>query len=209
MNRKRLLALLLVFSTGIVVTTISFAAWEVRHIDNNSGNVEDGLYEVIYHYDQTSQKVSSLELTSGFDLLEFDPSVEDLANERYAFLGWKIGSSSEMTSKTNAKVFTNQISHTPKDLLSEYDNVPADNIIHLWECWSNQIPSDKVLLTITYNTNQLHYQLVNAISKYYLFNITIPGYEAESFKYNDIDYSLNNYIDLATYGGKKVSLIAN
>lgn len=157
----------------------------------------------------TSQKVSSLELTSGFDLLEFDPTVEDLANERYASLGWKIGSSSEMTSKTNAKVFTNQISHTPKDLLSEYDNVPADNIIHLWECWSNQIPSDKVLLTITYNTNQLHYQLVNAISKYYLFNITIPDYEAESYKYDDIDYTLNNYIDLATYGGKKVSLIAN
>ena len=114
-----------------------------------------------------------------------------------------------MTSASYATIFTNSIAHTPQDLLSQYDNKPEDNVIHLWECWSNQIPSDKVLLTITYDTNKLHYQLVNASSKYYLFNITIPGYETESFKYNDIDYSLNNYIDLATYGGKKVSLIAN
>ena len=156
----------------------------------------------------TSQKVSSLELTSGFDLLEFAPTVDDLANERYEFLGWKIGTSTEMTSASYATIFTNSIAHTPQDLLSQYDNKPEDNVIHLWECWSNQIPSDKVLLTITYDTNKLHYQLVNASNKFYLFNVNIPNYKANGFIYNEVELMLGDSINIISYGGQKVSLTA-
>ena len=209
MNRKRLLPILLMFSALIVLITISFAAWEIRLLENEQGKAESSLYNIQYHYENSNsqERLESLELNSGFDLLELKATQYDLKNHRYEFLGWKVGSDTQVYE--TSYIYTNFVSHSVKDLLVEYDETLTDNTIHLWECWSNQIPSDKVLLTITYDTDKLHYQLVNASSKYYLFNIAIPDYEAESFKYNDIDYSLNNYIDLATYGGKKVSLIAN
>lgn len=207
MKRKGLLCLLFILALGIIFTTISFATWEIRYLENNSGQVEENLYSIQYHYgdSSTKEKVSSLELTSGFELLVFDETPEDLANGKYVFLGWKVGTESSIIGST---IYTNLKSHTIKDLLEEYVEVPSDNIIHLWECWTTTIPSSKVLLTISYNTNDYHYQLVGASSIFSLINIVIPGYTAEYFIYDSKTYNINEFIDLSSKGGQNVEIIA-
>ena len=135
----------------------------------------------------------------------FEETSEDLANGKYVFLGWKVGTASSIIGST---IYNNLKSHTIKDLLEEYVEVPSDNIIHLWECWTTTIPSSKVLLTISYNTNDYHYQLVGASSIFSLINIVIPGYTAEYFIYDSKTYNINEFIDLSSKGGQNVEIIA-
>lgn len=195
---KKGIRLFLIISTSLLlVSGVSYASFLISKIENNEGEVIDNTYTITLHYDNTTKVLSSLEEDSGFEL-------PILTYEDKTFNGRSF--------EANSNTITSKDIMSVKDIKTLGGTFNKNNAIDLYANVLDKVPEGKVLLKVTDGTptnNLAPYSILTNAGTFSVFNIRygynnisdiiVLFYDSSGNQITDGQKRINETIDLTAY----------
>ena len=138
MKKKLLIILIPIFIVIVGITGIVYASWIVA-TTSKSEEIVDATYKIDLVDGSDITTYQLLEIESNFYL----PEKQNILEEKKFFVGWSLTSDG-----------TGDIAPGDYNLKTYLANIDSNNKLTLYAIWTNKIPSGKVLVNVTYPTDQ-------------------------------------------------------